>query len=117
MEPRLGLGEATGVDLAAGGQEDEEVDQLLVGVGHVRPLDQRPVGELEQDVVVPGDDDVLHPVVVDERLEPAETEQRVEDRPRQRVLLAAGQRRTPALTRSATVASIRSSTIARPSSS
>ena len=33
VQPRLGLGEAAGVDLAARGKEDQEVDQLLVGVG------------------------------------------------------------------------------------
>src|SRR3954453_4864041 len=34
-----------------------------------------------------GDDDVLHPVVVDQRLQPAEPEQRVEDRASQAALL------------------------------
>ena len=38
-----------------------------------------------------GDDDVLHPVVVHEWLEPAEPEQRVEDRPRECVLFGDGQ--------------------------
>ncbi|MEI2811938.1 MAG: hypothetical protein V9F00_17655 [Nocardioides sp.] len=40
-----------------------------------RSVDQRPVDEFEHHVVVAGDDDVLHPVVVDQRLEPAEAEQ------------------------------------------
>ena len=93
MQPRLGLGEAACIDLAAGGEEDQEVDQLLVGVGHRRAVDQRAVDEFEQDVVVAGDDDVLDAVVVDERLEAAEPEEGVEDRPSQRVLLGSGQRR------------------------
>ena len=80
----------------AGGEEHQEVDQLLVGVRHRGPVDQRAVGQFEQDLVVAGDDDVLHPVVIHKRLEPAEPEQRVEDRPGQRVLFGAtAERRQP----------------------
>ena len=39
VQARLRLGEAAGVDLAAGGEEDQEVDQLLVGVRHGRAVD------------------------------------------------------------------------------
>jgi hypothetical protein len=87
MQTRLGLGEAAGIDLAARGEEDQKVDQLLIAVGHRRAVDQRAVDQLEDDVVVAGDDDVLHPVVIDQRLEPAEPEQRVEHRAGQGSLL------------------------------
>ena len=80
VEPRLGLGEGTCVDLAARGKEDEEVDQFLVGVGNCRPVDERAVDQLEEDVVVADDDDVLDPVVIHQWLEPTEPEQGVEDR-------------------------------------
>ena len=86
MQARLGLGERAGVDLAAGGQEDQEVDQLLIGVRHRRALDEGAVDQLEQDAVVADDDDVLDPVVVDQRLKPAEPEQGVEDRLSRRLL-------------------------------
>ena len=86
VQARLGFGEGASVDLAAGGKEDEEVDELLVGVGDGWAVDQRAVDQLQQDVVVADDDDVLDVVVVDERLKPAEPEERVEDRLRRRLL-------------------------------
>ncbi len=87
MEPWLRLREAPGVDLATGGEEDQEIDQLRVGVRDRWTLDKRAVDEFEHDVVVARDDDVFHVVVVDEGLESAEPEQRVEDRPGERILL------------------------------
>ena len=64
-----------------------------------------------------GDDDVLDAVVVDQRLEAAEPEERVEDRLRQSPAAAAGLHAPwPASTPSAIADSIRSSTIDRPSS-
>ena len=87
VQPGLGLGEGSGVDLAAGGQEDEEVDELGVAVRDGRAGDQPSVAQLEGDLVVAGDDDVLHHLVVHQRLEPAEPEQGVVDRGHQRVLL------------------------------
>ena len=78
MQARLGLGERTSVHLAARCKEDEEVDQLLIGVGDRRSGHERPVDQLELHVVVTDDDDVLDPVVVDQWLEAAEPEQRVE---------------------------------------
>ena len=87
VQPRLRLGERSGVDLAARGQEDQEVDQLLVAVRDRGTGHEATVGQLEGDLVVAGDDDVLHPVVVDQRLEPPQPEQGVLDRCCQRVLL------------------------------
>lgn len=75
MESRLCLGEPTSVDLAARGQEDEEVLQLVVGVRYGRADFDRSVDELEQHVVVAGDDDVLDPIVVHQRLEASEAEE------------------------------------------
>ena len=87
MQPGLGLGEGSSVDLAAGGQEHQEVDELLVAVCHGRARHEPSVAQLEGDLVVAGDDDVLHRVVIHQRLEPAEPEQGVVDRAHQRVLL------------------------------
>ena len=50
------------------------------------PSIERAVDQLEEDVVVADDDDVLDVVVVDQRLESAEPEERVEDRLRRRLL-------------------------------
>ena len=51
------------------------------------PGDEPAVAQLEGDLVVAGDDDVLHHLVVYQRLEPAEAEQGIVDRGLQRVLL------------------------------
>lgn len=67
------------VGLAAVGQEAQEVDQLLVAVGHRWSWDPAAVGELEQYLATAQDEDVLDAVVVDQRLEPTEPEDGVED--------------------------------------
>ena len=41
MEAGLGLGEGPRVDLAPRSEEDEEVDEFLIGVGHGRAVDER----------------------------------------------------------------------------
>ncbi len=78
VEARLRLGERASIHLAARSKEDEEVDQLLIGVGHRRSGNERPVDQLELHVVVADDDDVLDPVVIHQWLEAAEAEERVE---------------------------------------
>ena len=92
----MGLGERTGGALpGAGGQEADELQQLLVGIRHRRTADQGAVHQLQPHPVVSQDDDVLHPVVIHQRLQPAQPEQRVEHRLRQRLLLGPRPRRTP----------------------
>ena len=78
VQPRFRLGELPGVDLGAGREEHEEVDELAVGVGDGRTTYEPAVGVLEPHVVVAEDRHVLHAWVVDQRLEAAEPEQRVE---------------------------------------
>ena len=90
VQPRLGLAEGSRVHLRARGQETQEVDELFVGLGHRRAWLERPVRVLQQDLVAAGDLDVLDCLVVDQRLQPAQSEQGVEDRLSQDVLL--GQR-------------------------
>lgn len=89
MQPRLGLGEGPSVDFAARGKEDQEVDELLVGVSDGWAIDQGAVDQFQEDVVVADDDNVLDVVVVDQRLQSAQAEERVEDSLR-RGLLACG---------------------------
>jgi len=69
------------------GEEDQEVPQLGVAVRDRRPRLDRTVHQLQHDLVVRGDDDVLHPVVVQQILEPAHPEQPVEHGPGQHLLL------------------------------
>ena len=80
VQPRSALGERARVGLRPVGQEPQEVDQLLIGVGDRRARDPGAVDQLEQDPVRAEDDDVLDPVIIDQRLQPAQAEHRVEHR-------------------------------------
>jgi len=65
-------------DLGARREEDEEVDELAVGVGDGRTPYEPAILVLEPDVVEAKDRHVLHTRVVDQWLKAAEPEQRVE---------------------------------------
>ena len=86
MQPRGSGAERAGVHLRPGRQEDQEVDQILITVRDRIRRDDRPVDQLEPDLVETVDGDVLHPVVIHQRLQPAQPEQRVEHRRRRRLL-------------------------------
>jgi len=62
------------------GQERQGFDELLVAVGDRRADLHGAVAVDEVDAVVTADLDVLHVRVVHQWLQPAESEQRVEDR-------------------------------------
>ena len=67
MEPRLSLRERAGVDLAARREEHQEVDQASSSESATDgPSISEPSIRLEQDVVVSGDDDVLHAGVIEQ---------------------------------------------------
>ena len=78
VQPRDALRERARVRLAAVGQKPQELDQLLIAVGHRRPLDPAAVDPLEQDLAAAEDEDVLHPVVINQWLQPPQPEHRVE---------------------------------------
>ena len=89
VEVQHGVGAREGPLAAAalGGEEREELDELLVGVGDRRPDLAATVGVQQQHAVVAGDLYVLDVRQVHERLQPAQTEQAVEDGGGQRLLV------------------------------
>jgi len=97
VQRRAGLRERPGGRALAGtgGQERDELHQLGVTVGDRRTPHQASVDPFQPHPVSAGDDDVLHVRVIDQRLQPAEPEHRVEHRSRERVLLARGPRLVP----------------------
>ena len=84
---------------AAGGGGDE-VDQLGVGFGDGRALDLATVTQEEPRAVVPGDVDVTDVRIVEQRLEPAEAVEAIEDQRRHGLFLVRRERRSPAGQRS-----------------
>ena len=79
VEHGIGAGERPLAPSPLGCEEGDELDQLLVGVGHGRADLPTPVSEHQQHPVVPGDLDVLDVGQVHEWLQPAQTEEAVED--------------------------------------
>ncbi len=71
VEPTLGQAEPSG-------RRTQQIDEFVVGVGHGIHQSLGPVGEGRPDSVAAVDVDVLDALVVDERLEPTETEQGIE---------------------------------------
>jgi hypothetical protein len=94
VKPRFRLRELPRVHLGARREEDEEVDELPVGVGDGRTTYEPAVGVLQPHVVMAEDRHVLDTWVVDERLQPTEPEQRIEDGLRQRRLVVTVERAT-----------------------
>ncbi len=114
MQPRLRLGELPRVHLRSGRQKDQEVDQLTVGVGDLRPTNQTTVLILQPHIVMAQDHHVLHTLVIDQRLQPSQPEQRIEHRLRQPRLLERSNAPRPADADSLASSSSSSAMIRRP---
>ena len=86
MQRRVRRRERTRV-VGPGGQEGEELGQFLVAVGDRFNAAHGSVRQFDDDPVVAGDHDVLDLGVIDQRLQPAQSEHRIEHGLRQRFLL------------------------------
>lgn len=79
VQPGVGLAERARIGLGAGPDEGQKLLQLTIGLGNRRTLTQAAVLILQEHAVAAVHLDVLDALVLEEGLEPAEPEHRIED--------------------------------------